>query len=169
MRITVNLAFDEEAAVRLLNWVAEENARILITHQNLPLLYDSRVIYKRESDEVWCDFLNMLAQGYEDCDGLAAARAGELKARGWKALRPGDGGYAEAQQLRPEHIQAEVLLRTRSQPDKPGLYHCVVRYQVGEKWYRDDPSARLGMNGPISDDVKARWATSLSGWQWRTI
>src|SRR5688500_19684237 len=53
----------------------------------LPLLYDAGVVYRRELDETWCDFLNMLAQGHEDCDGLAAARAGELLARGWAADR----------------------------------------------------------------------------------
>jgi hypothetical protein len=168
MRIAVLLAFDEHAALRLLNWLARENAYILRARPDLPLLYDSGVVYRREQDETWCDYLNMLAQGHEDCDGLAAARAGELLAHGARALSAGDGGYEAARKLKLERIPAEVVLRTRSRPDEPGLYHCVVRYRVGNQWHRDDPSARLGMNGEISDDVRARRAVSLAGPVWRT-
>lgn len=145
MKITVKMSFEENAAVRLLNWLARENARILRSRPDLPGLYAAGVRYRREPDEVWCDYINLLAQGHEDCDGLAAARAGELLARGWKALGKADGGYAEAARGKPKSIHAEVMLRTRTERGKPGLYHCVVRYRVGRTWYRDDPSARLGM------------------------
>ncbi len=169
MKIAVKLAFDERAALRLLNWLARENAILLAAQPDLPLLYDSGVTYRRETDETWCDFLNMLAQGHEDCDGLAAARAGELIARGWKALRPGDDGHAEAERARPATIEAEVMLTTRSSPDDPGLYHCIVRYRVGGRWLRDDPSARLGMNGGRIDPlVKQRWAARAGDGAWRT-
>jgi len=146
MKITIKLAFDENAALRLLNWLALENAVILRNKPDLPGLYESGVVYRRESTEVWCDYVNMLVQGHEDCDGLAAARAGELMARGYRALSPGDGGYKLAKRLKPLKIRAEVMLRTRSPVHKPGLYHCIVRYWVGKRMYRDDPSARLGMN-----------------------
>ena len=158
MKIAVKLAFDEQGALRLLNWLARENAILLRARPELPLLYDSGVVYRRETDETWCDVLNMLAQGHEDCDGLAAARAGELLARGVHALRPGDGGFDEARRRRPTSIPAEVMLTTRSDADQPGLYHCVVRYRVGTTWHRDDPSKRLGMNGVIHPDVRQRWA-----------
>ena len=169
MRIAVKLSFDERAALRLLNWLAQENAIILRAQPDLPLLYDSGVLYRREVDETWCDFLNMLAQGHEDCDGLAAARAGELLARGWRALRPGDQGFVEGQREKPMSIPAEVMLTTRSRADEPGLYHCVVRYRIGSTWFRDDPSARLGMNGGRIDPlVKERWAARAGGGAWRT-
>ena len=169
MKIAVKLAFDERAALRLLNWLARENDILLRAQPDLPLLYDSGVTYRRETDETWCDFLNMLAQGHEDCDGLAAARAGELIARGWKALRPGDDGHAEAERARPTTIEAEVMLTTRSSPDDTGLYHCIVRYRVGGRWLRDDPSARLGMNGGRIDPlVKQRWAARAGRGAWRT-
>ena len=158
MKIAVKLAFDEQAALRLLNWLAQENALLLRARPELPLLYDSGVVYQRETDETWCDYLNMLAQGHEDCDGLASARAGELIAKGWAALRPGDGGHAEAQRRRPASIPAEVMLTTRSTADAPGLYHCIVRYRVGTRWHRDDPSKRLGMNGRVQPEVRRRWA-----------
>ena len=40
MKIAVKLAFDEQAALRLLNWLAQENARLLRARPELPLLYD---------------------------------------------------------------------------------------------------------------------------------
>ena len=155
MRIAILLSFNEAAAVRLLNHLARENAIILEAHPDLPLLYDSGVVYRRETDEHWSDYVNLLAQGWEDCDSLAAARAGELLARGGKALRRGDGGYAEGRKL--PRIHAEVFLRTRARPEQPGLYHCLVRYRVGSRWFYDDPSARLGMLGrPMSGPEVAR-------------
>ena len=169
MRIAVKLAFDERAALRLLNWLAQENAILLRAQPDLPLLYDSGVTYRRETDETWCDFLNMLAQGHEDCDGLASARAGELLARGSAALRPGDAGFQEAMMERAPSLPAEVLLTTRSRIEDPGLYHCIVRYRVGGTWFRDDPSARLGMNGGRIDPlVQQRWAARAGGGAWRT-
>jgi hypothetical protein len=166
VKIAVKLAFDEMGALRLLNWLAQENAILLRARPDLPLLYDSGVVYRRETDETWCDYLNMLAQGHEDCDGLAAARAGELLARGAEALRPGDGGYRLAQRQGLTTVHAEVMLTTRSTDEQPGLYHCIVRYRVGDRWHRDDPSARLGMNGAISADVRRRWqVTRTSGWE----
>jgi hypothetical protein len=169
MKIAVKLAFHEQAAVRLLNWLAKENAVILRSQADLPLLYDAGVVYRRERDETWCDFVNLLAQGHEDCDGLAAARAGELLARGWTALRPGDEGFDVARRDRPATIPAEVMLTTRSEPGNPGLYHCIVRYRLGDRWYRDDPSARLGMHGGrIDPRVSARWAARARTGEWRT-
>ena len=145
MDITVALAFSEQDAVSLLNWLARTNARILRENPGLPGLYQSGVVYKRETDETWSDYINLLAQGWEDCDSRAAARAGEILARGHRALRPGDGGYKEARRRKLRRIRAEVFLRTRTKPDQPGLYHCLVRYRVGGRWHFDDPSARLGM------------------------
>ena len=148
MKISVKLAFDEHAALRLLNWLARENAIILRSRPDLPLLYDSGVVYRREADETWCDYLNLLAQGHEDCDGLAAARAGELLARGYRALTHQDPGYHTARNFCMATLPAEVLLLTDSDGGQPGQYHCIVRYQVGARWFRDDPSARLGMPVP---------------------
>ena len=145
MEIRLKLSFAESGFVRLLNWLAAENAHILRQQPDLPGLYASGVVYRRELRETWCDYLNMLSQGWEDCDGLAAARAGELLARGGRALGPDDGGYTEARKKRQPSLEAQVLLRTRVPQGQTGLYHCIVRYRVGSRWYRDDPSARLGM------------------------
>lgn len=158
MKILIRAAFDEGATVRLLNWLARENALILAQRPDLPLLYDSRVVYRREKVETWCDVLNTLAQGREDCDGLACYRAGELMARGFRALRKGEAGFKVANRLRPRSIPAEAFLRTRTQKGQPGLYHVVVRYWIDGREYRDDPSARLGMGGAVHPTILARRA-----------
>ena len=158
MQITVAMAFDEDGALRLLNWLAGENTRIISRRPDLPLLYDSGIVYRREKREKWCDYINALAQGYEDCDGLSAIRAGELRARGWRALRRGEPGYGAAQELRPRHIAAEVMLTTRTKRGRRGLFHGITRYRIDGRWYRDDPSARLGMvGGRIHPLVLRRW------------
>ena len=145
MNITVALTFNERDAVSLLNWLARCNARLLRERPSLPLLYATSVRYAREEVETWSDFIQLLAQGWEDCDALASARAGELIARGWRALSPSDPGYAAAKAAGLSTIPAEVALTTSLRPGEHGLYHCVVRYVVvGTAWY-DDPSARLGM------------------------
>ena len=145
MDITVALTFNERDAVSLLNWLARCNARLIRDQPKLPRLYDSRVVYAREEEETWSDYIQLLAQGNEDCDALAAARAGELLARGWRALSPEDPGYTEARAARLTTIPSEVALTTQVRPGSHGLYHCVVRYVVeGTIWF-DDPSARLGM------------------------
>lgn len=152
MRIAVELAFDEQAAVRLLNWLAGENRRIFWLNRSLPNLYDSGIVYRREVEEVWSDVINTLLQGHEDCDALAAYRAGELQARGAAALSiaRGDSGARKAKRMGLRHIDARVVLRTRSDIGRPGLYHCIVKYRVGRRWYYDDPSIRLGMRGYIN-------------------
>ena len=145
MDIKVALTFNERDAVSLLNWLARCNARLLRERPSLPLLYATSVRYGREEEETWSDFIQLLAQGWEDCDALAAARAGELLARGWRALSPRDPGYASAKAANLTSIPAEVALTTQLRPGEHGLYHCVVRYVVnGVAWF-DDPSARLGM------------------------
>ncbi len=145
MIIKVALTFNERDAVSLLNWLARCNARLLRERPSLPLLYATSVKYGREEEELWSDYIQLLAQGWEDCDALASARAGELIARGWKALSPRDPGYASAKAAGLTTIPAEVALTTSVREGEHGLYHCVVRYVVnGTAWY-DDPSARLGM------------------------
>lgn len=169
MDITVRLSFSEQAALRLLNWLAQENAHLRRAQPDLPQLYDSGVVYRPEADERWSDWLYTLVQGEEDCDSLAAARAGELQALGWRALREGDGGYAEALRLRPDTLPAEVYLTTQTPRGRTGLYHCLVRYPVGGVWFSDDPSARLGMNGRrIDPRVWQRWSPRVRAGHWRT-
>lgn len=161
------MAFDENEAVSLLNWLTRHNARLLRDNPSFPLLYDAEVEYQREDVETWLDVPNLLVQGHEDCDGLAAYRAGELLARGGRALRPGEGGYAAARELRLASIPAEVVLTTRLAPGENGLYHCIVRYEVDGRVYWDDPSARLGMLdvrlSPAETQARLRERVQLGG------
>lgn len=146
MQIMMNLAFSEQSALRLLNWLALENRIIIEANPQLPLLYDSHIRYGLEKNgEIWSDYIQTLLKGEEDCDSLAAIRAGELMARGWTAMRPGDEGYVLAQSLRPGHIPAEVMITTWDNK-RGGSYHCITRYKISGHWFRDDPSERLGMS-----------------------
>ena len=122
---------------------------------NAPLLYDTGVVYQLDpEDEPWMTFDQVYARGAGDCEDLGGWRAAELRARGWRALRAGDGGFEEAQRLQPSTIRAwaDVL-------EYPGRqYHVVAHYEVGGVIHQDDPSARLGMRlGNIDPAVLDRW------------
>ena len=158
MEIVIRTGFNEDRCLRLLNWLARENAALLSECPELPLLYDSNVVYATERGEIWSDVKHTLLAGHEDCDALAAYRAGELLARGAAALRRGEPGFALARRLRLTSIEAEPMLTTRTQPGERGLFHCIVRYRVGRRWHQDDPSERLGMNGRFDPRILGRRA-----------
>lgn len=151
-------SLNEQTAVEFLNVLARHNVAVMREAQGrLPLLYWSGVVYNREPFELWSDYPTLLEAGHEDCDALAAARAAELVVHGWRALTPGCAGYAEAKRLRPTSIAAVVHITTWDNPGRR-LYHCIVRYRIGEQWYRDDPSLRLGMrDGLIDRTILALW------------
>lgn len=170
MQITLRMDFAENGVLLLLQALAEHNAVLMRSRPELPLLYDSCVVYKPEVDETFSDYLHMLKAGHEDCDALAAARSGELIARGWRALRAGEPGHEIAVKRRMTSIPAQVMLTTRTRRGQPGLYHCIVRYWVDGIEHRDDPSARLGMNGRRVDPniAKECHLIRLSNDNWRT-
>jgi hypothetical protein len=158
VKIAFRLAFSEQYSIELLNALARINRDILRHDRKLPNLYDSGVVYRREDEETWSDVVNTLLQGHEDCDALAAWRAGELRARGHRALLSWQGGYRRARARELPSIDAEVMLVTRLPKGVSGQYHCIVRYWVGDREYRDDPSLRLGMRrGQIDVRVRDRW------------
>lgn len=107
-------------------------------HPKAPLLYKSGIVYERDPkrcarrgqcvSELWLDYPSMLRRGAEDCDGLSAALAGELRARAPNSVGPN---------VRPA---AAVRLKTTR---TPGLWHAVVvDLATGEVF---DPSRKLGM------------------------
>lgn len=147
MLIRLKAAFEEQRFVALLALLTRWYATDWASRPELPGLYDLDVRYENEEGEELSDMANLLMKGVEDCDTLAPARAGELRARGARALTPGDGGFEEARRLGLTRIEAHPLMLAKHPKGRPGLYHIVVEYRVGERWYRDDPSARLGMNG----------------------
>lgn len=161
--IALELVFDPEYVMSLCNVVRLMNVSELLRNPHLPLLYDSGVVYQREGGEVFRDVVHLYKRGADDCDTLAPARAGELLARGWKALAPGEGGYELAQRKRPSSINAWCYFTTRDDVNGPGpkLWHVEVMYEVAGQDFTDDPSARLGMyDGFIDPKVEARWAAA---------
>ena len=156
-RYRLSVEWKEESAVAILNWLAQWNAELLRRLPETPLLYDSGAVYKQEPGvEVWMDILCIYAKGFDDCDGLACARAGELLAKGGSALKSGETYHNKVS----KPLVVDVFLRTRSEPEAPKLYHCLVRYRPSAKhtWAEDDPSARLGMLGTIDQKQADRWA-----------
>lgn len=157
MRAEIELSGYPESWLEVFNALADDNAR-LVSDGRVPPLYGSGVRYQREPSERWINALQVYRQGHGDCEDLAAWRAGELRALGWRALLPSQEGYATARARHMASIEAEVAL-TR---EGDNLFHAITRYRVGPNWYLDDPSARLGMLGTTDHEVLALEAASQS-------
>ena len=145
MKIAVKLAFDERAALRLLNWLAHENALILRSRPDLPLLYD---VGRHLPSGAGRDLVRLPEPARPGPRGLRRTRcrprrrADRPRLAGPRARRP---GLRHRVELRDGvSLPAEVVLLTDSDGSAPGQYHCVVRYRVGDRWFRDDPSAQAG-------------------------
>lgn len=120
--------------------------------REIPSLYKSGVVYKVEgSPEIWKDARETLIDGHDDCEGLAAYRAGDL--------------------LLDHDTLAQVWTRQISRPEafpsgtKPArLFHAVTRFEDAQgKIQFDDPSRRLGMPVPewYSEYASQRRASNL--------
>lgn len=128
------LTIDDEWALpvrEINNKIAEHNA-YRIKKKKLPGIYKSGVRYKVEGlPELWWDAEQILEAGHDDCEGLAAYRAGELIAAG---------------------TPAEVWTRRIQQPGGSGnrvIFHAITRVKMPNGTYEfDDPSVRLGMPVP---------------------
>lgn len=84
-----------------------------------PSIYDGGVRYRREPRETWRHARQVLTEGWGDCEDLAAARVGELRARG-----------------------IDPAARVEVYYSAPRVAHAVVRRGDGRI---EDPSRRLGM------------------------
>lgn len=132
------IAIDDDRALpvrEVNNAIARHNAR-QIRERGLPRLYGGGVRYKTEgSPELWWDAQEIVNNGFDDCEGLSAYRAGELL---------NDG------------VDAEVYTRLVQKPDtgmggtgKGRLFHAVTRARLPDgRVVVDDPSRRLGMPAP---------------------
>lgn len=97
-----------------------------------PNLYASGVEYDREGmPEVWLDIPAILAQGYDDCEGLACWLAAEARTRAPNSIGPSK---------RP---LAVVKLK---QTKRSGLWHALVCDKATGQIF--DPSKKLGMGRP---------------------
>lgn len=115
--------------------IARHNAR-RIQLLGLPRLSDSGIIYKTEgAPELWWDAEEELIRGHDDCEGLAAYRAGELIVDGFDA-----------------HVHMRAVPKPSSAMGGGGgnrLFHAIARIdRKGKSPAYDDPSARMGMPVP---------------------
>lgn len=123
-RLTAWSDLDHETAASVIRDLVRALARINAAwrgrHPDAPLLYDSGVVYRGETDAIetlWIDAPAIYEQGYADCKGLAAARIGEL----WWA-----------------GVDADAIVGLA---DDESQYHV----QVETPWGIEDPSLEAGM------------------------
>jgi hypothetical protein len=135
------LTIDDDLAlpVREINTqIAQHNARRMVK-MGLPKLYRSGVYYAGEgTPELWWDAEEILRNGHDDCEGLAAYRAGELIAL--------------------ENLDADVYTRFVQAPPSMGggrIFHAITRVKVpdptdprGYRYEYDDPSVNVGKYVP---------------------
>lgn len=155
-KVTEYLVLDidsEASAVRDIgDSMAAHNARQIVA-RNLPQLYavngvgDWLIRYTPEDSENWCDAQEIVNRGGDDCEGLAAYRAGEIRAA---------GGEASVWTRLVEAPSTAMGGRGGGR-----LFHAITRTldRSGAVAY-DDPSARLGMPAPLwhAEQLKKRRA-----------
>lgn len=140
--------FDEQTLAQLLRVLVEHNIRLL-KRERLPLLYASGVRYEREppGTEQWRAADRILADGFGDCEDLAAWRAAEIAVHGISAVGSNDRDRRETTQ-REVGYAGDFLVRDVAavlRRIEENQYHVVVQYFIGGIRYEDDPSLRLGM------------------------
>lgn len=126
--------------------IAGVNARQIKKH-NLPPLYESGVRYHTErkvdgrTQELWNDYLSMLDERFDDCESLAAVRAGEFINEGL------DGRVRCRLVKRPSPDRGLFTGQRRTGGGR--LFHAVAAVRKSDgSWAYDDPSAMLGMPVP---------------------
>jgi hypothetical protein len=96
---------------------------LLIKQHKLPDIYCGLIRYEREDQEVWRTAQEVARSGFGDCEDLACYLAAQLRVTG---VDPG-----AAPPVRPSSSG----------------YHALVTRSDGTT---EDPSAKLGMNGPMA-------------------
>lgn len=132
--LVLDIDDDASAVVDIGDAIARHNAG-QVRRGEVPRLYESGVRYVTEgSPEQWLDAREIVRVGADDCEGLAAYRAGELLANG---------------------VEAGVAVRKIDAPNVMGgtgrgrLFHAITKVRgPGGKVLYDDPSANLGMAVP---------------------
>lgn len=134
---------DEYPLLTFIDATSDVDEHWLRKHPETPPLYEAGVVYEREGiPEKWYDVPHILQRTppRDDCEGLAAWRAAELRIAGYPA-RP--------------------VLR-RYQGEKGALYHVIVEADTPDGPRYDDPSARLGMFDSTSEAVGNSAPSQLS-------
>ena len=113
-----------------------------LRQQRYPKLYESGVVYRREDrTENWLDIPHVLKAGWGDCEDLVFWRVAELRKAGVKAAP-----FAKWRRVNGVFKYHALVRRFGPGRDHFGRW-------VNSKSWLEDPSRRLGMNGP-SDDGK---------------
>jgi hypothetical protein len=111
-----------------------------LRQRSYPKLYESGVVYRREDGtENWLDIPHVVAAGSGDCEDLVFWRVAELRKAGVKAAP-----FAKWRRVNGA-FKYHALVRRYA----PGRDH-LGRLVNSTKWL-EDPSRRLGMNGPNDD------------------
>ena len=95
--------------------------QLMMRKVQIPPLYNGGIRYQRESEETWRTCKEVAGSGYGDCEDLAAYRVAELRNSG---------------------IDKNATVHVKK---SPAGFHALVTRGDGS---REDPSAKLGMNGP---------------------
>ena len=122
-----------------------------LRQRRYPKLYQAGVVYRREDrSENWLDIPHVIAAGWGDCEDLAFWRVAELREEGIKAAP-----FAKWRRVNGT-FKYHALVRRFA----PGRDH--LGRQINSNAWLEDPSRRLGMNGPgddgrgVHDDYIAR-------------
>jgi hypothetical protein len=111
-----------------------------LRQRRYPKLYESGVVYRREDGtENWLDIPRVIEAGWGDCEDLVFWRVAELRKEGVKAAP-----FAKWRRI-DGVFKYHALVRRFS----PGRDHF-GRMVKANAWL-EDPSRRLGMNGPGDD------------------
>lgn len=132
--MVLSLLDDEARGIGEVNTaIARHNARI-IAERNLPPLYGSNIRYYLEGvPERWLDAQQIVIEGRDDCEGLAAYRGGELIAQGYDA---------RVFCRRVDDIHDEAMA-SAGKKRKGRTFHALCGvYQGGKLVGVDDPSPR---------------------------
>jgi hypothetical protein len=112
-----------------------------LRQQHYPKLYESGVVYRREDGtENWLDIPSVIKAGWGDCEDLVFWRVAELRKDGVKAAP-----FAKWRRVNGVY-KYHALVRRYA----PGRDHF-GRVINANEWL-EDPSRRLGMNGPSDDE-----------------
>ena len=105
-----------------------------------PKVYESGVVYRREDGtENWLDIPHVIKAGWGDCEDLVFWRVAELRQQKIKAAP-----FAKWRRVNGV-FKYHALVRRYA----PGRDHFGRRINSNE--WLEDPSRRLGMNGPSDD------------------
>jgi hypothetical protein len=111
-----------------------------LRQRHYPKLYESGVVYRREDGtENWLDIPSVIKAGWGDCEDLVFWRVAELRKDGVKAAP-----FAKWRRLNGVYKYHALVRRYGPGRDQFG------RLINSNEWL-EDPSRRLGMNGPADD------------------